>query len=401
MVLIKKTRTTEKRSKADTARDETELTRLEKLYPITDNKKLQLIRGSQWSQCEVQKLKELYPKAAVRQIAKELGRSCDSIQSKARLLGLNAKDRVLPRKDLSSAIVLAGAMENAESDGIITRVSRDDKRFNATLPWSEADAERLKKLYPVTANKKLAEMFGRSQWAIIGKARGLGLEKDYGRGYRRQCTNPVAWSDQEEQLLAALFPTTPREEIAELICRTLGAISNKAKKMGLRKIAFWTEAEDDLLKKLYKKLTYEQLAQRLDRSIGATKIRVIVLGLECKVDNWTEYEIDYLKKNYQQMTYQQIGQKIGRTWTAVAAKAEKTGLVKDHRWTDTDSRKLKQLHTKFTTQQIARILGCSYSSVRSKIRLLGLRKEVGVTKEDSCLISNAAVAVISGFVGAG
>lgn len=268
---------------------------------------------------------------------------------------------------------------------VLRKTKRTEKRFKAGQPWTEAEVARLVKLYPKMNNRDLAAAFGRSVWGIIGKARELDLKKDYTGGYRRQsCMNPILWSDNEEELLVELFPSTPNEEVAEKIGRTLGAIANKARKMGLWKMEFWSEDEDQLLKKLYKKLSYEQLARRLGRTRGATQIRVIVLGLECKVDNWTEDEIDFLKKTYSQMTYPQIARKLGRTWTAVAAKAEKIGFTKHHHWSHADVHKLSQLYARFTARQIAMIMGCSYGLVRSKIRLLGLRKEVDITKDDRC-----------------
>jgi len=123
------------------------------------------------------------------------------------------------------------------------------------MAWTEAEVARLIKLYPKTRNRDLVVEFGRSVLGIIGKARGLGLKKDCAGGYRwQQSLNPMPWSTEETNLLRRLFPTTPNEEIAERIGRSLDAIANKARKMGLRKMKFWSEDEDKLLKKLHKKL---------------------------------------------------------------------------------------------------------------------------------------------------
>jgi len=268
----------------------------------------------------------------------------------------------------------------------VRRTKRTEKRFSAGLLWTEDEVAQLIELYPTNSNKDLGIKFGRPVWGIIGRARALKLKKNYVSGYQRQsCMNPVPWSGNEKNLLVELFPTIPNEEIAERIGRTLDAIASKARKMKLRKMDFWSEEEDQLLKKLYKELSYEQMAQRLGRSRGATQIRVIVLGLECKVNNWTEDEIDFLIKSYQKMKYHEIAKKLGRTWTAVAAKAEKMGLKKEHHWSEADVQKLRQLYAKFTARQVAEIMGCSYSSVRSRIHLLGLHKEADIAKEDRCL----------------
>lgn len=261
----------------------------------------------------------------------------------------------------------------------LRRTKRTEKRFRAGLAWTKAEVARLVELYPETRNRDLAVEFGRSVWGIKGKIRGLGLENDYARGYRQQYPfKSNYWSEREEELLAELFPTTPNEEISERIGRSLDAIANKARKMGLRKMEFWSEDEDELLKKLYKELSYEQLTHRLERTTGAIQIRITTLGMECKVDNWTKDDIDYLKKSYSQMTYPRIAKNLGRTWTAVAAKAGKMGFTKYHHWYEADVLKLNQLYTRFTVRQIANIMGRSYSSVRNKIKALVLCKNADV-----------------------
>ena len=273
----------------------------------------------------------------------------------------------------------------------VRRTKRTEKRFNAGLRWIETEVTQLIELYPTNSNKALAVRFGRPVWGITGKARSLGLKKSYAGGYRRQLrTAPVPWSDDEKNLLAELFSTTPNEEIAERIGRSLDAIANKARDMKLRKMDFWSEAEAELLRRSYKELSYEQLAQRLGRSSGATQTRIIVLGLESKVASWTEDEIDFLEKSYLQMTYSQIAQKLGRTCTAVAAKAEKLGFTKHRYWSRADIRKLRQLYAKFTVRQVAEIMGRSYGSVRSRIHLLELHKKADISKKERCSVSESS-----------
>jgi hypothetical protein len=212
----------------------------------------------------------------------------------------------------------------------VRRTKRTKEIFNAGLPWSEAEEAHLIELYPISSNKDLSVKFGRPVWGIIGKARSLDLKKDYARGYRRQsCMNPMPWSENEEELLAELFSTTTNEEIGKKIGRSLDSIANKARKMGLRKIKFWSKEEDDMLKKLYRKLSYEQLALRLERTSGAMQIRIIVLGLESKVENWTEAESDFLRRNHHTMSYQAIAEHLGRTYGAVAARASRIGITKN------------------------------------------------------------------------
>jgi hypothetical protein len=235
----------------------------------------------------------------------------------------------------------------------VRRTKRTTKIFNAGLPWSEAEEAHLIELYPLSSNKDLSVKFGRPVWGIIGKARSLDLKKDYAGGYRRQsCMNPMPWSENEEELLAELFSTTTNEEIAKKIGRSLDSIANKARKMGLRKIKFWSKEEDDMLKKLYRKLSYEQLALRLERTSGAMQIRIIVLGLESKVDNWTEDETDFLRKNYRAMSYHAIAEQLGRTYGAVAARAKRIGIIKKYSLRKVDSRLDHDLFLPKTTNRV-------------------------------------------------
>jgi hypothetical protein len=212
----------------------------------------------------------------------------------------------------------------------VKRIQRTDKRFKAGMAWTEDEVARLIKLYPTNSNKDLAVIYGRSVWGVTGKARELNLKKDYTGSYQRQSPLSCAkWSTKEMGLLRKLFLTTANEEIAERIGRSLDAIANKARKMGLRKIEFWSQWEDNLIIKLYKTLTFEELAGRLGRTTGSVKIRTIKLGLECKVENWTEAESDFLRRNYHTMGYQAIAEHLGRTYDAVAAKASRIGIKKN------------------------------------------------------------------------
>jgi hypothetical protein len=204
-----------------------------------------------------------------------------------------------------------------------------EKRLKSGIRWTEAEVSRLTRLYPITPDKDLSIQFSRSVWGIKGKARQLGLKRDYSGGYQRQYPLSCSrWSTEEMSLLMELFPSTTNEQIAEKIGRTIDAIANKARKMGLRKTEFWSEQEDELLEKLYKTLTYDQLAKRLGRTGSSVKIRIVMQGLECKVENWTEAETDFLRKNQHTKGYQAIADHLQRTYGAVTARAIRIGIAK-------------------------------------------------------------------------
>jgi hypothetical protein len=196
-------------------------------------------------------------------------------------------------------------------------------RFNAGVRWIGTETERLIKLYPITANHELAEKFDRPIWGIKGKARALGLKKNYGQR-PFSCSR---WSTEETVLLSELFPAYTNEAVAEKLDRSIDSIVMKARKMGLRKSEFWSDQEDDLLKCLYKRIPYDRLAEKLKRTKSAVKARIIVLGLECKVKDWTNAEDDYLRRNYLRKSYKKISDELGRTYCAVSQRTRRIGLV--------------------------------------------------------------------------
>ena len=141
---------------------------------------------------------------------------------------------------------------------------KTDKRFKTGMAWSQAEVELLIKLYPISYNTDLAIRFNRSQEAIRGKARKLGLAKDYAGGYQRLWGIGQPWSGTEINLLRELYATyTPNEEIAKKIGRTYHAIQKMAEKLGLVKMEFWSESEDELIKK-FNRAKAELLTEELE-----------------------------------------------------------------------------------------------------------------------------------------
>lgn len=268
----------------------------------------------------------------------------------------------------------------------LRKTKRSKKRFKAGLPWTKAEVAHLISLYPKNSNRDLAAGFGRPEWGIIGKARELALKKDYTDGYRRrQSLDVVPWSTTEINMLRKLYPTTPNEEIAEKIGRTLDAIHMKARRLGLRKMEFWAKEEDELLKKLYQRLRYDHLAELLGRTTSSIMTRTNTLGLERKVGNWTEDETNFLKNSYSEMDFCVIAKKLGRTEATVAQKASRIGLIQNHYWSERDNQRLKELYPKFTARQLAERLDHSFNSVRNKIKQLRLCKKIRGVKKDKHL----------------
>jgi len=254
------------------------------------------------------------------------------------------------------------------------RVRKTKRRPKAGSAWTAQDVAILTELYPRCNNRDLAMRLGRSEWAVVGKARGLGLTKDCRRNGRGRAGRGRTWSSQEVSLLRALYPTTPNEDIAEPIDRTRNAVHMKARQLGLRKMEFWSEQEDQYLRDAYHACRGDELARRLGRTLPAVKARAITLKLDSKIPNWTEEEIRFLRESYGTTDVGRIAGELGRTRAAVAKKAREMGLVCFRHWSGRDARKLRELYPRCTIRELAEEFGRSCDSIRGKAAQLKLSK---------------------------
>lgn len=110
--------------------------------------------------------------------------------------------------------------------------------------WSREEIDSLKKLYPTTSTKKMAEILGRSSNSVEWKALYLGLKKD--KEYRIEVLRRAAllatsaryklWTEEELTLLKKLYWKTSQKELLKTLPgRTWSSILQKAAKLGLKR----------------------------------------------------------------------------------------------------------------------------------------------------------------------
>ncbi|HNY78332.1 MAG: hypothetical protein RBS72_10875 [Sedimentisphaerales bacterium] len=257
----------------------------------------------------------------------------------------------------------------------LRKTSRTRRRHRAGLPWDCEEVGVLTGLYADHTDTDLARMLGRSEWAVKGKARNLGLVRNHhthpGGSVLR---NSRAWSQEEVGLLCELHLTMPYEEIAEKLGRTRNAVHLKAKKLGLRKMAFWSQDEDELLREQRSTRAYSQVAETLGRTAGAVNARVTTLGLEPKVRAWVTGEVRSLAQDYGKVSTEVMAANLRRTRFAVLGKACRERITQKRRWSKAEIGKLRSLLSTDTARQIAEEIGRSHGAVRGKIRQLGLSR---------------------------
>jgi len=277
--------------------------------------------------------------------------------------------------------------------------------------WTQREISRLRLLYPMGHNKDLARIFGRTITSILGKAKKLGIQKDWAGGY--SVPQPNNWTKDEIKELQDLYLTLSDNEIATKLKRTKQAVQSKVKKLRLfRKLKEqglmrrksvgvnkWSDAEIDTLKKLYPEKSKKDIAEKLGRSPRAVEImarRLKLITCISEKNLWTTEEEEFLKKHIAIWPIEKIAQKFGRTANAVQRRAWDNHFTKNCRnkhytqdkfWTRQETRQLEYfLGQRLKMKDIAAKLGRSTKSVKAKAKRLRLKKPSVWTTKNLALL---------------
>jgi len=233
--------------------------------------------GLPWTEAEVARLQELYPKTGKRDLAVRFGRPVWGIIGKARALGLK-KDN-------------AGSYQRQSC-------------INPVL-WSGHEEEMLRILFPFTPNEEIAEILRRSLDAVHMKSRKLGLRK------------MELWTETEDRLLKELYRTLSYEQLAKELGRSRSAVQIRVITLGLeRKVANWADEEIDCLQRTYSLMMYQTIAKRLGRTWKAVAAKADKMGFTKNL-HWHEADIQKLKQLYARFTARQVAERMGRSYDSV------------------------------------------------------------------------------------
>jgi len=257
----------------------------------------------------------------------------------------------------------------------LQKTQRTEKTFNAGLPGSQVDIERLIRLYPQSHNKDLAVIVGRPEEAVRGKARRLGLKKDYAGGYKPNYSWGTGWSTEEISLLRRLYPTMSNHDIAEILGRSFASVKGQAQQLKLKKMECWSQEETTFLKMHYQNMSNTQLARQMGRTEGAVMSQIHMLGLENRVTPWTDNDLGVLKKYYHKTNGKVLARMLGRSYGAVRQKVLILGLGENRCWSEQENTILKDLYQKCRLEEIAEKVGRTPCAVKRHAQDLGLRKD--------------------------
>jgi len=232
--------------------------------------------------------------------------------------------------------------------------------------WTKDDIRRLKKLYPAITAKKVAQILKRTEIAVVSKAGELGIKKKPGSDKRH-------WSKEELRFLRKNFWEMDFKVMAKKLGRTHAAVRSRANKLGLRSVVYWTAKEEALLKKQYLRSEVKDIAKKLGRTVSSVKARALKLGL-LRLTLWSEEEIWKLHKLYPTHSLEEICRRIDRPLSAIKAQAKRQGLRKSNLWTDEEVRILKKYYPKQPSREVAEMLRIPVGMVVAKANQLGIYK---------------------------
>ena len=281
--------------------------------------------------------------------------------------------------------------------------------------WTQAEIRRLERLYPMSHNKDLAKLFGRTIPGILSKAKKLGLQKDWDGGYRvpQPPQNENLWTQKEINILRKMYLNSSNGEIGKKLNRSCQAVQAKVKKLGLfqefkkqgllRKakngMNLWAAEEINTLKKLCSEKTTEQIAKKLGRTSKAIEVMARRSGLSIvssKANSWTVEDDMFLEKHIARWSLERIAKKLGRTPSAVQRRAWRKHYLRNcpnqqhteqRLWTRQEIKKLENGLPKYSNSEIAERLGRSHSSVGAKIKSLGLKRPPSWTSKGIAILT--------------
>lgn len=246
--------------------------------------------GQDWNKEEIGYLKRYYPKMSLEKISVKLGRSKNSIVSKAQKMGIKS---------------------------------------SYARRWEKWEDRYLIRHYSKNKPESIGRTLKRSKAAVIHRAKVLKLTGTRGE----------VWTKEEKDFLQKSYPdrSIPLEKIASHLNRSITAIRSYANRLKVVRPAHdhqWTKAEHEYLVKNYKTKQFKDIAADLGLSRWAVTLHANKSGIfrKSKLRRWTEDDIEFVRKNYAELTAEEIGVKLGRSVQSVRQCAGRLGLQGRHNW---------------------------------------------------------------------
>lgn len=184
------------------------------------------------------------------------------------------------------------------------------------------------------------------------------------------------YTQEDLDYIKANYEISTIKQIAEVLNKEVGSISNAVRKLGLKKQEHkpWTREEIEYIKSNYIKLTSEEMANILNRTVASINTERDRLGLVRKA-TWSDDDIKFLQDNFNKMSHEEIGRALGRTRQAITAKCFDLSLYKKEKpWEDYEIQFLRNNYMEMSKDEIVGVLNRTYSAIQLQASRMGMKK---------------------------
>ena len=319
-------------------------------------RRISATQGSRWTTEDREYLIAHYAADGAKSCAEYLGRSLNSCKTMAYFCGLTEQKRT-PARDwtedevqyLRDHYILDGPSSCAAVLNR-SRVSCSGKARNMGIlshhkkDWTDEEDQYLREHYVCDGSKKCAAVLGRTTSSCSSRIFNLGIGKK-----QKKKRSGLSWTDEEKKYLQENYETLGPAACAQTLKRTRNSCASMAAKMKLRTTwvpinytsNLWTEEEDAFLRGNYHNMSTGECAKILGRSLSSCHNRIVKLGLHkqgMQNQNWTKEEDDFLREHYVKLGEAKCAKHLHRTSDACQYRALKLGISR-RRFIRTESNK--------------------------------------------------------------
>lgn len=361
-----------------------------------------------WTVEEEQTLIELSKKYYIRDIAKILNRTENSVIAKANKMGLDyitlkrkytpeelefIKNNwgVIPTTDIARTLKVSRIMIQAQAD----LMNLPKLGNNPYRKWTDAEVQKLRKFAKKQTITELAAYF---------KTTNVAIETVASRNHIQLIDEKVRWTDEDNLCLQEYAQTMNLSEIANKMNRSTGAIRAQAQRLGItiqKNDSIWTTENSEQLELLASQgKTLLQIAKIMNKKDITLLKKANEMGIEIKRTEyqlWTEEETQNLIELSKTKKISELVKELGRTSSSIKQQARKIGIkiMNDRKtWTPEEYQQLEYLllKEKKTPKEIAQILDRTEDSIIIKINRRGLKIKTNDkrfwTDEEETLLSD-------------
>jgi hypothetical protein len=272
-----------------------------------------------------------------------------------------------------------------------TNVMANQQYSRTNKPWTKAEDNKLKELYPTCTNEYLGRLLGRTTGSVSYRGSELGLEKKFTRGRLRSCppNNDYGseWTAEEITFLRKNYAIMTAVQISDALQRTINGVKRQARVLGLQKERLWTQEEEQRLREIYDRYSLEELSGIFGFSIDSVSHHARKIGLSSKLNLWTKEETDFLADNYDCKSVDQMyAEKLSRhSVRSIQSKARNLGLVnaeQERPWIESEDEYLKKWFLKKSLPQLEKALDRNRRTIVIHARRIGLYRPYPLWTKD-------------------